>query len=111
MGQTPASNGPWAGALRRGLCPALRAGPPAGVYACQNPLDCQRTTGISRLASFGRWVRNTPEAWEIAITDTIAHLANYQKKAAREPFLFALGQDVSANIEKVLKIYTAIINQ
>lgn len=63
------------------------------------------------LSLYGRWVQNSPEAWESAILNTVNQLAAYQKKAVREPFLFALGQDVYANIDKVLRIYSIIINQ
>jgi hypothetical protein len=62
------------------------------------------------LLQYGHWVQNSPEDWECAILDTINQLDAYQRKTNREPFLFALGQDVSANIEKVLKVYSAIIN-
>jgi hypothetical protein len=57
----------------------------------------------------GRWVQNSPENWESAVLETVEHLAVYQRKAAGEPFLFALGQDLSVNLEKVLKVYSAIV--
>jgi hypothetical protein len=34
-----------------------------------------------------------------------------QKRAAGEPFLFALSQDINENIDKVLKLYTHILAQ
>ncbi len=63
------------------------------------------------LLQYGQWVKNTPDAWKNAILSTIDQLDVYQKKASKEPFLFAISQDVSANIDKVLKIYSSIINQ
>jgi hypothetical protein len=63
------------------------------------------------LSQYGQWIQNTSNAWENAILSTMDRLDVFQKKAAKEPFLFALSQDVSANIDKVLKIYTSIINQ
>jgi glycosyltransferase involved in cell wall biosynthesis len=63
------------------------------------------------LLQYGQWVQNTSDAWENAILTTVDQLNGYQKKAAKEPFLFAISQDVSANIDKTLKIYTSIISQ
>jgi hypothetical protein len=64
--------------------------------------------GLSR---YGEWVQNSPEAWESAIVKVIQQLDLYQKKAGGEPFLYALGQDAGANIDKVLRIYSDIVNQ
>lgn len=74
------------------------------------PWIATEQTSFHNLSQYGYCVKNSPEAWESAIQETLNRLAVYQKKATREPFLFALGQDLSANIEKVLKIYTAILN-
>jgi hypothetical protein len=63
-----------------------------------------------QFSQYGLCVKNSPEAWKNALLEMINRLAVYQKKATREPFLFALGQDLNANLEKVLKIYAAIIN-
>jgi hypothetical protein len=63
------------------------------------------------LSRYGHWVQNSPEAWKSAILRAIEHLAVYQKKASGEPFLFALGQDVSANIDKAIQVYSAILNR
>ncbi len=63
------------------------------------------------ISQYGQWVKNTPDAWEKAILNAVDQLGVYQKKAATEPFLFAISQDVSANIEKILKVYASIINQ
>ncbi len=63
-----------------------------------------------KLLQYGQWTQNTPSAWENAITKVLEQPDIYQRKAASEPFLFALSQDLSANIDKILKVYAAIIN-
>jgi hypothetical protein len=63
------------------------------------------------LSRYGEWVQNSPEAWESVIVKVIQQRDFYQKKAGGEPFLYALGQDAGANIDKVLRIYSAIVNQ
>ena len=60
---------------------------------------------------FGQWVPNTADDWKSKILGTIENLDIHQKTAVGEQFLFALNQDVSVNIAKVLKIYDTIINQ
>jgi len=64
-----------------------------------------------KLLQYGQWTQNTPEDWEAAILRTVDQLENHQKKAVQDPFLFALSQDLSANIDKILRIYGAIIHQ
>jgi hypothetical protein len=64
-----------------------------------------------KFSQFGQWVCNTPSAWENAILNTVEQLDAYQKKAVSDPFLFALSQDISANIDKVLNVYSVIINR
>lgn len=68
-------------------------------------------TSFHEYSPYGVMVTNSPEAWEQAILKIVDQIDLHQKKAAREPFLFALGQDISVNIDKVLKVYTAIIKQ
>ena len=62
-----------------------------------------------KLTQYGQWVRNLSDAWEISILNTLEHLDAQKRKAAGEPFLFALNQDISANISSVLHVYAAII--
>jgi hypothetical protein len=64
-----------------------------------------------KFSQFGQWVCNTPSAWENSILNTVEQLDAYQKKAVSDPFLFALSQDISANIDKVLNVYSVIINR
>ena len=66
---------------------------------------------LLEMASYGQWVSNTPQAWEDAILNSVDQLDLYRKKAAKEQFLYAISQDASANIDKVLKVYSSIINR
>ena len=63
------------------------------------------------LARFGKFVQNTPDAWETAILKAMDNMDTLQKRAAGEPFLFALSQDINVNIDKVLKLFTRILIQ
>jgi glycosyltransferase involved in cell wall biosynthesis len=60
---------------------------------------------------YGKLVENSPGAWEAALLRIIDHIDIMQKRAAGEPFLFALSQDVHENIDKVLRLYTHILAQ
>jgi hypothetical protein len=63
------------------------------------------------LSGYGQWVQDAPQAWEGAILRVIERLDFYKLKAGGEPFLYALGQDAGAHIDKALRIYSAILNQ
>jgi glycosyltransferase involved in cell wall biosynthesis len=63
------------------------------------------------LSRYGRLVQNSSVAWETAILKAVDNIEVLRKKASGEPFLFALSQDVNENIDKVLKLFTYILNQ
>jgi len=63
------------------------------------------------LSRYGRLVQNTTDAWETAVLKAVDNIEVLRKKASAEPFLFALSQDVNENIDKVLKLFTYILNQ
>jgi hypothetical protein len=63
------------------------------------------------LSRYGRLVQNSTDAWEAAILKVVDNIDVLRKKASGEPFLFALSQDVNENIDKVLKLFTYILNQ
>ena len=63
------------------------------------------------LARYGRLVQNSSADWEAAIAKFVDNIDVIRKRAAGEPFLFALSQDVNENIDKVLKLFTQILNQ
>jgi len=63
------------------------------------------------LSRYGRLVQNSAEAWEVAVLKAVDNIDALRKKASGEPFLFALSQDINENIDKVLKLFTYILNQ
>lgn len=67
--------------------------------------------GFREYSKYGVWVKNSAEAWENALLHMVDHLGAYRKKASGEAFLFALGQDISVNVDKVLRVYTSILTQ
>lgn len=72
------------------------------------PWIASEETHFHNLSQYGQWVPNTPAAWENAILNTIEQLHVHRKKAVGEPFLFALNQDISVNISRILKVYDSI---
>lgn len=67
--------------------------------------------GFRELSRYGKLVPNAWEAWEAVILKFADHIDIMQKRAAGEPFLFALSQDIRENIDKVLRLYTHILSQ
>jgi len=63
------------------------------------------------LSRYGKLVQNACSAWEVVMLKIIDNIDIMQKRAAGEPFLFALSQDVNENIDKVLRLYTHILSQ
>lgn len=63
------------------------------------------------LRSFGWLVKNSRENWERILFDMVDHLDDYKVEANGEPYLFALGQGIDENVEKVINIYLAIRDQ
>ncbi len=61
------------------------------------------------MSQYGQWVPNKPQAWEHAILSMIEELDAHQRRAGRESFLFALNQDLSVNIARILRVYDAIL--
>jgi hypothetical protein len=64
-----------------------------------------------KFLEYGQWTCNTLVAWENTILKTIEELDTHQRKAGSTPFLFALSQDLSVNIDKILNVYDLIINR
>ncbi len=75
------------------------------------PWIASNQPSFREFSRFGRLVPNNSDAWEAAILRCIEHVDDLQQWAAGEPFLFALSQDVNENIDKVIKLYTYILNQ
>lgn len=63
------------------------------------------------LARYGKLVQNSSSAWEVVILKIVDNIDIVRKRAGGEPFLFALSQDINENIDKVLRLYTHILNQ
>ena len=63
------------------------------------------------LSRYGKLVQNACNAWEVVLLKMVDNIDIIQKRAAVEPFLFALSQDVNENIDKVLRLYTHILSQ
>lgn len=75
------------------------------------PWIASNQMSFREFSRFGRLVQNSPEAWEAAILKAIDGIDDLQQWATSEPFLFALSQDINENIDKVLKLFTYILNQ
>ena len=63
------------------------------------------------LSRYGKLVQNSASEWESVVTKAVDNISTMQKRAAGEPFLFALSQDINENIDKVLKLYAHILAQ
>ena len=63
------------------------------------------------LSRYGKLVQNACNAWEAVLLKIVDNIDIMQKRAAGEPFLFALSQDINENIDKVLRLYTHILSQ
>jgi hypothetical protein len=77
----------------------------------KTPWIASSQPAFREFSRFGRLVTNSSDAWETAILKVMDHMDDLQLWAAGEPFLYALSQDVNENIDKVLKLFTYILNQ
>jgi hypothetical protein len=75
------------------------------------PWIASNQPAFREFSRFGRLVANSTDAWETGIQKVLDHIDELGHWAAGEPFLFALSQDVNENIDKVLKLFTYILNQ
>ncbi|HMX76139.1 MAG TPA: hypothetical protein PKE35_17935 [Anaerolineales bacterium] len=73
------------------------------------PWIASETPALQKLSQLGQWTQNTPSAWEHAILNTVDQLSVKQRNAAGAPFLYALSQDIGANVTKVLQVYSIIM--
>jgi glycosyltransferase involved in cell wall biosynthesis len=62
----------------------------------------------SELRPYGWLVKNSTSGWERVLLDMIDHIDDYRAEAAREPYLFGLGQSIDENIDKMIATYTNI---
>ncbi len=63
------------------------------------------------LSRYGWLIPNTIESWRYALVEMLSHIDVYRDEAVREPFLYALSQDVHENVSKVLEIYHTILSK
>jgi hypothetical protein len=63
------------------------------------------------LSRYGKLIQNSSSAWEVVILKMVDNIDVIRKRVLGEPFLFALSQDVNENIDKVLRLYSHILNQ
>lgn len=111
----------WAGILLKldiGLIPMrgsfdqrLGSGSLLEFMVAKVPWIASEPSMFYEFSQYGQFVSNSAADWETAILHTVDQIDTCQKKAAREAFLFAISQDVSVNIDKVIKVYASIITQ
>jgi hypothetical protein len=63
------------------------------------------------IARYGKLAQNVPGAWEAVILKMVDNIDVMRRRVSGEPFLFALSQDIHENIDKILRLYTHIVNQ
>jgi hypothetical protein len=77
----------------------------------KTPWIASSQPSFREFSRYGRLSSNSSNGWEQAILTSINNLRPLQAWASAEPFLFALSQDVNENIDKVVKLFTYILNR
>jgi glycosyltransferase involved in cell wall biosynthesis len=77
----------------------------------KTPWIASNQPSFREFSRYGRLVSNSTEEWVSAIQKAIDNIGALQSSAAGESFLYALSQDVNQNIDKVLKLFTFILNR
>ena len=77
----------------------------------KTPWIASSQPSFREFSRYGSLVDNSAESWETAILKAMNNLDSLKLRASGEPFLFALSQDVNENIDKVLKVFTYILNK
>jgi hypothetical protein len=77
----------------------------------KTPWIASSQPAFREFSRYGRLVQNSADGWEAAILKAIDNIGALQAWASGEPFLFALSQDVNENIDKVVKLFTYILNK
>jgi hypothetical protein len=60
------------------------------------------------IRSYGVLVRNNTTAWTDAMVDMVDHLDDHRRRAAGEPYQFALKQSSDENVNRMLEIFADI---
>jgi glycosyltransferase involved in cell wall biosynthesis len=63
------------------------------------------------MRSHGWLVKNTPNAWERVLMELVDNLGEYRAEAAREAYLFGIGQSIDENIDKVIGLYEGALSK
>jgi hypothetical protein len=77
----------------------------------KTPWIASSQPSFREFSRYGSLVNNSADSWEMAIRKAMDNRDSLNLWASGEPFLFALSQDVNENIDKVLKLFTYILNQ
>lgn len=77
----------------------------------KTPWIASSQPAFREFSRYGRLVQNSASSWETAILKAMDNISGLQSWASAEPFLFALSQDVNENIDKVVKLFTYILNK
>lgn len=77
----------------------------------KTPWIASSQSSFREFARYGCLVNNSADGWETAILKAMDTIDSLKTWASGEPFLFALSQDVNENIDKVLKLFTYILNK
>ncbi len=75
------------------------------------PFICGGEINAHGTQSFGLTTKNTAADWEETILSALDQIEVLQQRSGNEPFLLAIGRDIGANTEKILKIYKTIQEQ
>jgi glycosyltransferase involved in cell wall biosynthesis len=76
--------------------------------AMKIPWIASEGPAYAELRPYGWLVKNSASAWERLLLDMVDHIGDYRAEAARDPYLFALGQSIDENIDRVTGTYLAI---
>jgi glycosyltransferase involved in cell wall biosynthesis len=63
------------------------------------------------MRSHGWLVKNTANAWERVLLELVDHLAEYRAEAAREAYLFGIGQSIDENIENIIGVLESVLSR
>ncbi len=77
----------------------------------KTPWIASSQSSFREFSRYGCLVNNSADGWESAILKAMDNIDSLKTWASGEPFLFALSQDVNENIDKVLKLFTYILNK
>jgi hypothetical protein len=69
-----------------------------------------KSASLYDLRNYGWLVENQTEKWKDLLLDMIDHLSDYKEHAARESYLYGIGQNIHENIQHLADTYVKIMN-